>query len=54
MHQDILVKEYSGADNKLEDVLQGLHGLKQLFSQFFSVVHIVLQNFGQLPKSTII
>lgn len=51
-HQDVLVEEDSGADNKLEDVLQSLHGLQQLFCQLLSVVHVVLQDFGQLPKNT--
>lgn len=51
-HQDVLVEEDSGADNKLEDVLQSLHGLQQLFRQLLSVVHVVLQDFGQLPKNT--
>lgn len=50
--RDILVEEDSGADDKLEDVLQSLHGLQQLFRQLFGVVHVVLQDFGQLPKNT--
>ena len=50
---NILVKEDSGADDKLEDVLQSLHGPQQLLRQLLSVVHVVLQNFGQLPANTI-
>lgn len=50
--RDILVEEDSGTDDKLEDVLQSLHGLQQLFRQLFGVVHVVLQDFGQLPKNT--
>lgn len=48
---DILVEEDSGADDKLEDVLQSLHGLQQLFCQLLGVVNVVLQDFGQLPKT---
>lgn len=46
----VLVEEDSGADDKLEDVLQGFHGLQQLLRQLLGVVHIVLEHFGQLPK----
>lgn len=47
----VLVEEDSGADDELEDVLQGLHGLQQLLCQLLSIVHIVLQDFGQLPTT---
>lgn len=46
----ILVEEDSGANDELEDVLQGFHGLQQLFRQLLSVVHIVFQDFGQLSR----
>lgn len=49
---DVLVEEDSGADDKLEDVLQRLHGLQQLFCQLLGIVNVVLQDFGQLPKRT--
>lgn len=52
VHQDVLVEEDSGTDDELEDVLQSFHGLQQLFRQLLSIVHIVLQYFGQLPKKT--
>lgn len=52
MSRHVLVEEDSGADDKLEDVLQGFHGLQQLFCQLLSIVHIILQDFGQLPKNT--
>lgn len=51
---DILVEQNSGADDELEDVLQSLHGLQQLLRQLLSIVHVVLQDFGQLPSNTII
>ncbi len=53
VHQDILVEEDSRADDKLEDVLQSLHGPQQLLCQLLSIVHVVLQHFGQLPANTI-
>lgn len=53
VYQDILVEEDSGADNELEDVLQSLHGLQQLLRQLLGIVHVVLQNFGQLPTKTV-
>lgn len=54
VYQDILVEEDPGTDDKLEDVLQSLHGLQQLLCQLLSVVHVVLQDFGQLPANTVI
>lgn len=51
---DLLVEQDSGADDELEDVLQSLHSLQQLLRQLLSVVHVVLQDFGQLPSNTII
>lgn len=50
MSRHILVEEDSGADNELEDVFQGFHGLQQLFRQLLCIVHVILQDFGQLPK----
>lgn len=51
MSRGVLVEEDSGANDELEDILQGFHGLQQLFRQLLSIVHIVLQDFGQLPKN---
>lgn len=48
---DILVEEHPGANNELEDVLEGLHGLQQLLCQLLRILHIVLQNLGQLPRN---
>lgn len=45
----LLVEEHPGADDKLEDVLQGLHGLQQLLCQLLCVVYVVLQDLGQFP-----
>lgn len=53
MHLNLLVEEDSGADNELEDVLEGLQGLQQLVGQLLSVLHVILQNFGQLPTHTV-
>lgn len=50
--QDVPVEEDSGADDELEDVLQSLHGLQKLFRQFFSVIHVVLQDFGKFSENT--
>lgn len=46
---DLLVEEHPGADDKLEDVLQGLHGFQQLLCQLLCVVYVVLQDLGQFP-----
>lgn len=46
------VEEDSGADDELEDVLQRLHGLQQLFRQLFSIIHVVLQDFGKFSGNT--
>lgn len=48
----VLVEEDPGADDELEDILQGLHGLQKLLCQPLSIIHIVLQNRGQLPVET--
>lgn len=47
----VLVEEDSGANDELEDVLQGFHGLQQLLCQLLSVVHIVFQDFSQLSRN---
>lgn len=46
----VLVEEDPGANDELEDVLQGFHGLQQLLCQLLSVVHVVFQDFGQLSR----
>lgn len=48
--QGVPVEEDSGADDELEDVLQSLHGLQKLFRQLFSVIHVVLQDFGEFSE----
>lgn len=47
----VLVKEDSGSDDELEDVFQSFHGLQQLFCQLICIVHVVFQNFCQLPAN---
>lgn len=50
--RDLPVEEDSGADDELEDVLQSLHGLQKLLGQLFSVIHVVLQDFGKFTENT--
>lgn len=54
MSVNLLVKEDPGAYDELKDVLQSLHSLQQLLRELLCIVHIVLQNLGQLPAIVII